>query len=317
MAALVALVSSVPAVASSAADVEQCFLDQINAERATTGAGPLALDQGVSEYARSHSAAMAKMGSLYHSSSDNLAGVLPDGWRAWGENVGMASGGGVCERLHNAFMNSPGHRANLMNPAFDNAAIGVVVDSSGTTWTTHVFFDGPTLLAGLPPFVDDNGSVHEGDIIRLAEAGITKGCASDRFCPDDAVTRGQMAAFLARAFDLPGTSVDYFTDDVGSMFESSINALAGAGITRGCGSGSFCPEASITRAEMAAFLARVLGLPSTSADFFVDDDGSPFEPAINSLAAAGITSGCRADSYCPNLPVSRAQMATFLVRAAL
>ncbi|MFO7292941.1 MAG: S-layer homology domain-containing protein, partial [Acidimicrobiia bacterium] len=51
-------------------------------------------------------------------------------------------------------------------------------------------------------FVDDDGSIFEGDIERLAAAGITRGCNppdNDRFCPDDPITRGQMAAFLFRA----------------------------------------------------------------------------------------------------------------------
>lgn len=55
-------------------------------------------------------------------------------------------------------------------------------------------------------FVDDNSSVFEADIERLATAGVTVGCnppTNDRFCPSDHVTRGQMASFLARALDLP------------------------------------------------------------------------------------------------------------------
>jgi hypothetical protein len=51
-------------------------------------------------------------------------------------------------------------------------------------------------------FVDDDGSIFETDIAKLAAAGITKGCnppANTNFCPNDPVTRGQMAAFLRRA----------------------------------------------------------------------------------------------------------------------
>ena len=61
------------------------------------------------------------------------------------------------------------------------------------------------VLLGLPPggtFIDDNGSIHEPSIEAIAAAGITLGCNppdNDRFCPDDPVTRGQMAAFLHRA----------------------------------------------------------------------------------------------------------------------
>ncbi len=65
-----------------------------------------------------------------------------------------------------------------------------------------------------PPFRDDDGSVFESDISWLADTGITKGCnppVNDRFCPDEAVTRGQMAAFLTRALDLPAVAGDTFS----------------------------------------------------------------------------------------------------------
>ena len=105
-------------------------------------------------------------------------------------------------------------------------------------------------------FTDDNGKTGEASINRLAASGITGGCTSTRFCPTNSVTRGQMAAFLDRALDLPNTTTDYFTDDETSTFEASINRLAAAGITGGCGGTKYCPTASVTRGQMAAFLRR-------------------------------------------------------------
>ncbi|MDE0369852.1 MAG: S-layer homology domain-containing protein, partial [bacterium] len=99
----------------------------------------------------------------------------------------------------------------------------------------------------------------------------------------------------------------------------AINRLAEAGITGGCDSDGalFCPGVAVSRAQLAAFLSRGLELPPATGDFFVDDDGSVFEDAINRLAEAGITGGCDSDGglFCPGVAVSRAQMATFLVRA--
>jgi hypothetical protein len=66
---------------------------------------------------------------------------------------------------------------------------------------------------------------------------------------------------------------------------------------------------------MAAFLVRALRLGPTSADFFWDDDGSPFEDDINRAAAAGITGGCGSGRFCTGDPVTREQMAAFLHRA--
>ena len=116
---------------------------------------------------------------------------------------------------------------------------------------------------GLPPstddaFTDDGGSVHEENINRIAEAGITVGCSATRFCPSGIVTRAQMATFLSRAFDVPSSGTDFFTDDAGSQHEGAINRIAAAGITAGCADNRFCPVGLVTRAQMATFLRRSL-----------------------------------------------------------
>ena len=69
---------------------------------------------------------------------------------------------------------------------------------------------------------------------------------------------------------------------------------------------------------MASFLVRALNLDQASSAGFVDvDPGSVHARAIDALAAAGVTLGCGTDPlrYCPDEPVTRAQMASFLVRA--
>ena len=174
----------------------------------------------------------------------------------------------------------------------------------------------PLAAALLPPggtFIDDDGLQHEPNIEAIAEQGITKGCRPDRFCPGEPVTRGQMAAFLNRALDLPATSVSPFTDSAGTFLDD-INRLAAAGITRGCTPTEFCPGEPVTRGQMAAFLNRALDLPAASVSPFTDSAGT-FLDDINRLAAAGITRGCTPTEFCPAEPVTRAQMATFLTRA--
>jgi SpoIID/LytB domain protein len=109
-----------------------------------------------------------------------------------------------------------------------------------------------------------------------------------------------------------------FSDIAGNTFEQDIEWALSTGVTMGCNppdNTRFCPSHRVTRGQMAAFLTRFLGLPSTSTDFFSDDEGSTFENDINRLAAAGITKGCGASSFCPTDYVSREQMAAFLVRA--
>jgi hypothetical protein len=107
-------------------------------------------------------------------------------------------------------------------------------------------------------FTDDETSMFEGSINKLAASGITGGCTATRFCPNDPIRRGQMAAFIDRAVHLPPTTTDFFTDDETSIFEGSINRLAAAEITGGCTTTRFCPNAFVTRGQMAAFLHRML-----------------------------------------------------------
>ncbi len=179
----------------------------------------------------------------------------------------------------------------------------------------------------LPPggtFYDDQGSPHEAAIEGLAAAGITRGCHDDKpiFCPERRVTRGEMAAFLDRALDLPPSEGNPFTDIGNSIFRSSIERLAAAGITKGCNppaNDRFCPNDPVRRGEMATFLVRALGLePVTGGAGFSDTGDSVHRYSIEAIAGADITKGCNPpdnDRYCPQEPVIRAQMATFLVRA--
>jgi len=170
-------------------------------------------------------------------------------------------------------------------------------------------------------FADVDGHIFASAIAWLADQGITEGCNPPRntlFCPDDAVTRGQMAIFISRALGLPTANGDHFTDDNGSVFEGAANRLYEAGITAGCRTNRYCGDQPISRDQMAAFLARTLSLSATARDFFIDDNGSILETAINKIAAAGITEGCNPpanDRFCPGGNVTRGQMAAFLKRA--
>ena len=126
---------------------------------------------------------------------------------------------------------------------------------------------GLTSDGGKDWFSDDNGSQFEADINKLAAAGITSGCNppdNDEFCPTRRVTRGQMAAFLVRAYGYvdPGRG-DWFVDDDDSTFEDDIDRLATAGITLGCNppaNDNFCPANPVRRDQMASFLGRAEGL---------------------------------------------------------
>ena len=164
------------------------------------------------------------------------------------------------------------------------------------------------------PFEDTGSSKFERSIAWLHAEGITAGCSSQRFCPDGRVTRGQMAAFVARAMGLPRATKDYFDDDEGSTHEADINRLARAGLTSGCGKDRYCPGRSVTRGQLASFLARVLDLSRSPRDYFRDDERSSHESNINRIRRAGLTGGCSATRFCPSGALSRGQMAAFLHR---
>ncbi len=256
------MVAAVPAPAIATGDevaAEQEFADLIDAARADAGLGSLLIYEDLVDDARAQAAAMAAAGELFHNPD---LGSVTTGWWALGENVGYGFEVGA---LHDAFMASDGHRANVLGD-YDYLGVGVVMEGSAI-WVAIVFMAGPEGLVApavsasfVPPFVDDDGSVHEPAIIALAAAGVTKGCAADRFCPGDPVTRAEMASFLVRALGLPAASTDQFADDEGSVHEGAINALAVAAVTKGCAADRYCPNDPVTRAEMASFLVRALGL---------------------------------------------------------
>lgn len=166
-------------------------------------------------------------------------------------------------------------------------------------------------------FFDDDGSIHEAAIEELRAAGVTDGCNKngDAFCPNDGVTRGEMAKLLYRALALPPGEVDRFSDDDGSPFEVAINALAAAGVTNGCGELTYCPDRVMSRAEVAAFISRALTLPASDVDHFFDDAESLFQEDINALATAGLTHGCDEGRFCPDAIAVRSAAASFVVRA--
>ncbi|MDQ1426364.1 MAG: hypothetical protein QOD72_3862, partial [Acidimicrobiaceae bacterium] len=113
-------------------------------------------------------------------------------------------------------------------------------------------------------FPDDNGSSHEANINRLAEAGIVSGRADGTYGPSDPVTRAQMATFLVHAYEFVGpalmSSGDSFSDDDGNAHEANINKAAEAGFAAGRADGTYGPNDVVTRDQMASFLARVLDL---------------------------------------------------------
>jgi hypothetical protein len=175
-------------------------------------------------------------------------------------------------------------------------------------------------------FTDTARHTFYNDILWMSGRGVTRGCnppANDRFCPDDLVTRGQLAAFLVRALGLAANDHPGFVDVAPtSTFADDIGKLATAGITRGCNpptNDRYCPDDSVTRAQVAAFIVRALTLTAiTHAGFDDVPASSTFADDIGKLATAGITRGCNPpanDRFCPDDPITRGELTAFFHRA--
>lgn len=315
-----------PAGAAPSRDAfEDCLLERANAARAAAGLSDVQMAHDLIPAVRDWSEWM-RFNTFEHMPDALRQDILPDSWTTWSENIAMHSDYAMsdCQRVHDMWMNSAPHRANLLNSKVRFVAIGTYVDSSGW-WATQLLFDADGYSGSCRgTFCDDDRSTFEDAIERIAGAGITQGCnppANNRFCPDEPVTRGAMAAFLTRGVAMPEGSGISFDDVSGSIFEDAILRLAAAGITTGCNPPAntrFCPGDYVTRGEMAAFLTRALSLPEAHGIDFADDNESTFESDIEAIAAAGITTGCDPPTntrFCPDEYVTRGQMAQFLANA--
>ena len=166
---------------------------------------------------------------------------------------------------------------------------------------------------------------HYPAITALADLGIFDGtdCGQNRFCPTDPLPRWAIAVWLVRILDGddPTPRSARFADVTGNpWWESHVERLAELGVTAGCATNPlrFCPDRTVSRAQMASFLARAFDLPSGPDAGFTDvTAGSTHSDDISALYASGMTAGCRTEPlrYCPARATTRGEMATFLWRA--
>jgi uncharacterized protein YkwD len=119
---------------SSTASMEQDFVSRVNALRASKGLAPLVVDSELTSIARSWAAQMAQAGAISH--NPNLANEVKADWTKLGENVGT---GPDVPSIQQAFVNSPHHYENMVDPAFTRIGVGVVVAPNGAIYTSHEF----------------------------------------------------------------------------------------------------------------------------------------------------------------------------------
>ena len=120
--------------AGADAATESQFLSKINATRAANGLGSLSTAGGLTAHARAHTQQMMDADGIFHSSSAELASAAGSGWSALAENVGR---GGTVDSLHTAFMNSSGHKKNILG---DYNYVGIGTGTrDGRLYVTVVF----------------------------------------------------------------------------------------------------------------------------------------------------------------------------------
>ena len=200
---------------------------------------------------------------------------------------------------------------------WDAAFEETLSDAVVRTWPLHVgrsFTDVPS-TRGDYRFVET-----------VFHTGITSGCGGTSYCPDQNVSRAQMAVFLLRAkygaaYVPPPATGAVFSDVPTNAFAASwIEQLAAEEITAGCGNGStYCPGTAVTRAQMAVFVLKTehgsdWTPPAASGDFTDVPVSNSFAAWVEALKDEGVTAGCGLNVYCPSAATRRGQMAVFLTK---
>src|SRR5262245_31664812 len=245
-----------------------------------------------------------------------------------------------------------GTAVNLVGNKFEPGAtvtIGGVSVSATVTSSTRIGATSPNRTPGAlydvivtnptgPPAVLTKGwfadfldvpqnSPFHAPVETIIRDGITSGCANGNYCPSSPVTRAQMAVFLLRAehgsgYMPPPATGNVFADVAAGDFGADwIEQLYAEGVTGGCQTNPlrYCPTASVTRAQMAAFLLKVYHgagySPAAATGVFADVSPSiPLAPYVEEMGRLWITTGCGGNNYCPNNAVTRGQMAVFLAK---
>jgi uncharacterized protein YkwD len=137
-AAVCVLAPSAPAVAAARSVERHELLQRTNGSRDAFSRADVAINRSISRLVKRHSSWMARTGNFEHTkhpAAEYLKGVA---WHCWGENIAMSSGS--MRDVEKAFMHSPEHRANILDPCFKHVAIGVVRDGDGIAWVTVFFY---------------------------------------------------------------------------------------------------------------------------------------------------------------------------------
>ena len=172
-----------------------------------------------------------------------------------------------------------------------------------------------------PVFTDVPTSAYYYDAVLWAvENGVTEGTSATTFSPDMSCTRAQMVTFLWRAAGSPEpvTTTNPFTDvNSGVYYYDAVLWAVEQGITSGTSATTFAPDATCTRAQTVTFLYRAAGSPAVSGGSFSDVSADAYyADAVAWAVSEGVTVGTNDTTFSPDMNCTRAQIVTFMYRAA-
>jgi uncharacterized protein YkwD len=333
-------------------------LHLLNQERANENLPPLVIDMRLMESARRHSTDMATNNFFSHTGSDGSSPfdrIADSGYsmRSAGENI--AAGYRTAEAAVQGWMNSDGHRANILNSSYEHIGVGYVYSkntSYGHYWTTNFGSTNDTVQPPPEtcwPSVDPTPTPtpipettfadvpldhpYYDSIEALYQAGYTAGCNVDplMYCPERSMNRAESAVFVERGihgsdYD-PQDPIEVVFADVSldSWYADWTHGLWEDGYTAGCGTDPlrYCPSQEHTRAEATVFYLRMMyGAdyePPVARGYFIDvGEGMWYESWVDAAYEAGIAEPCATEPelrYCPEDPLTRAVAAYMMVQA--
>jgi hypothetical protein len=251
---------------------------------------------------------------------------LPDGWRSievnWAKGAGTGRLDLWVDGKAKTGLTGLSNDTLTINYSRWGAVAGLTSGFSGSLRLDDFTSQRNGYIGPAVPFGDlPTSSTFFPFVQGIYAAEVMTDCGVGAFCPNNPITRKEMAKFLLLArhgasYAPPACTTPMFTDvPCSSPYAVWVNQMAREGITGGCGGSNFCPEGNITRAQMSVFLMVAKGLPGVPcppSPFTDVDPASSFCPWIKQITNQGITAGCGGGNFCPNDLVLRGQMSVFL-----
>ncbi|WP_144941335.1 fibronectin type III domain-containing protein [Paenibacillus sp. 32O-W] len=205
----------------------------------------------------------------------------------------------------------------------DNTFVLTVQAENGTKkkYTLTIYRETPKPYEPVIEFTDIAGHWAENHIKRAAAKGIVSGYPDGTFQPNHPVTRAEFTVMLTGALRLEekGAALTFNDNDqIGAWAKQAVAQAVQAGIIDGYEDGSFRPNASVTRAEMAVMVAQAIKRPlkASTTTGFVDDEAIPqwAKGSVEAIRGLSIVSGRAGNKFVPNDTMTRAEAATILLR---